>query len=77
MYSTNDSCLMNIQVICFCKCKCIFAGLCASFFERARALRPFLLGKKAPSDEELSVRLFQGHQGADHGAWRQSLLLPL
>ena len=44
-------------------------GICF-IFERARSPRHFILGKKHPKS---STGAFQGHQGNDQGAQRQSL----
>ena len=50
---------------------------CMLRFERARAPRPFNLGKGHPMRKlSTSSGACQGHQGNDQGAWRQLLLLP-
>ena len=46
-------------------------------FEGERAPRHLLLGKGQPVRKlYVSIGAFQGHQGNDQGAWRQSPLLP-
>ena len=52
---------------------CQACTLC-SVFERAMTPRHFLLGKGHPMRKlYISIVAFQGHQGNDQGAWKQSL----